>query len=149
MKKIYSLGLMALLLLLPVGFGSCSDDDEGTGSASMLVGTWETVYQFLQEKENGIVVDEEENTERVRVTFNEDGTYDSAEYYNGEWDWNFEGTWSYTNGKLTVIEDGDSFLLTVKTLTASKLVTEETARETYNGNTYEYYALTEFRKISN
>lgn len=47
MRKINFLWLMGILMLLPISFVSCSDDDENNGSSSLqlLYGTWEEIKQ--------------------------------------------------------------------------------------------------------
>lgn len=139
---------------MPIGFASCSDDDDDSvGSSSDLIGTWESVSFTYQDKENGVVVDEGSyNTTDSRLVFNQDGTCKSAEYYNNKWNWNEIGTWSYKNGIITIrsTEDGEVYVesATVKELTSSKLVLEFSEKYTENGTSYEDYSLTEFRKIS-
>lgn len=152
MKRFDYLWLIGILMLVPLGFSSCSDsdDDENTGSASTLVGTWESVSYTYQWKEDGEVVDEgTEEDSSIRIRFHEDETCEIAEYYNGKWNWENPGTWKYKNGKITVTdEDGESDTATVKTLTASKLVVEYHEKYTEDGILYEDYDLTEYRKIS-
>lgn len=153
MKKINFLWLISILMLIPISFTSCSDDDDEIGSASELVGTWEIVSRTYQQKEGGKVIEEgTENDNDSRVTFNEDGTCKVAEYYNNKWDWDQSGTWSYKNGKITIrITDEDeswSRTATVKELTSSKLVFEYINKYTKDGTSYEDYELKEYRKIS-
>ncbi len=142
-----------LLAIMFLGFSACSDDDEdGVGSASELVGTWEKVSCTYQWKENGKVVDEETDNENDRrITFNEDGTYQVSEYYN-KWYWDDAGMWSYKNGKLTIRStyEGENWsgTATVKELTSSKLVFEYINKYTEDGTSYEDYELSEYRKIS-
>lgn len=154
MEKNKFLWLTAILMLLSVSFVACSDDEEeSVGSVSELVGTWESVSYTYWWKENGNIV--EEGTEResnIRVAFYEDGTCNSAEYYNGRWNWDEAGTWSYKNGKITIKRTfgGESYseTSTVKELTSSKLVIEYIDKYTEDGISYEDYELSEYRKIS-
>lgn len=55
MKKVSIFPIVMLLLILGVGFSSCSKDDEG-GNDGSLVGKWEAVEEFIQE--NGTWVSE-------------------------------------------------------------------------------------------
>lgn len=154
MKKINFLWLVGIFMLLPICLVSCSDDDEeGVGNKSDLVGTWESVSCTYQWKEDGVIVEEGTDSDNdMRIKFNEDGTYASAEYYNNKWDWEEEGTWNYKNGKITIRyeDEGESYSesATVKALTSSKLVIEYIDRYTEDGISYEDYALWEYRKIS-
>ena len=155
-KKIW-FSLIGVLMLIPISFTSCSDDDEEIGFSSLLVGTWESVSFSYQIKENGKVVDKRtEDDNSLRGIFNEDGTWNSAEYYNGTWHYNDEiiwTHWSYKNGKI-ITESRDCYdeyyseSVTVKELTASKLVVESVENYTDDGISYEDYALIEYRKIS-
>ena len=43
MKKFKLLFLLGLLSAMALSISACSDDDEGVGSASDLVGVWELV----------------------------------------------------------------------------------------------------------
>lgn len=154
MKKIIFLWLVSILMLLPISFVSCSDDDEeGVGSTSELVGTWEIVSRTYQWKEDGKIMEEgTENDSDTRITFSEDGTCKAAEYYNNKWNWDETGTWSYKNGKITIRStyEGESYseTATVKELTSSKLVLEYIDKYTEDGTSYEDYELSEYRKIS-
>lgn len=152
MKKINFLWLVIILTLLPISFVSCSDDDEeGVGSTSELVGTWEIVSHTYQWKEDGIIIEEgTENDSNTRITFNEDGTCKGAEFYNDKWNWDWNGTWSYKNGKLSIAyPDSETETATVKELTSSKLVLEYIDKYTEDGTSYEDYEHSEYHKISN
>ncbi len=151
MRKINFLWLIGLLLLMPLGFTSCSNDDDEVGSASLLVGTWEIVSRTYQWKEDGKVVEEgSEHDNNSRITINEDGTYKVAEYYNGRWNWDEAGTWSYKNGKIMIRStyEGFSRTVTVKELTSSQSLLEYIDKYIEDGISYEYYELSEYRKIS-
>ncbi len=156
MKKIGLLWLTGVLMLLPAGLVSCSDDDEGPGSVPELIGTWELVSSYYQYKENGKVVDEGTDTEGgLRVTFREDGTFQDAEYDNDSgWELYAEGgKWSYKDGKLSMnyYEDGElveAQTAAVKELTGSRLVLETTFKYSDGGISIEEYSLGEFRKVS-
>ena len=153
MKKINFLWLMGILMVLPVSFVSCSDDDDEVGSSADLVGVWEEVYYEWWEKENGkITYDGVDEGGEVRVEFKADGTLRDARMRNGKWDWYDEGTWTYKNGVLTtsVTEDGETYSesVDVKELTATKLVIEWYYKETDDGVVYEEWERTECRKVS-
>ena len=93
-----------------------------------------------------------ENDSDTRITFSEDGTCKTAEYYNNKWNWDETGTWSYKNGEITIriTYEGESYseTATVKELTSSKLVLEYIDKYTEDGTSYEDYELSEYRKIS-
>lgn len=153
MRKINFLWLISILMLMPISFTSCSDDDDEIGSVSELVGTWEIVSRTYQWKEDGKVTEEgTESDNDLRITFNEDGTCKAAEYYNNKWNEDEPGTWSYKNGKITIRStyEGESWseTATVKELTSSKLVLEYIDKYTEDGTSYEDYELSEYRKIS-
>ena len=144
-----------LFALLSVTFTSCSDDDDDSGSASDLVGTWQRVSTTFQQKVNGKITEEYTNNDNnFMIKFNADGTYETNEYdyYNNKWwGWDETGTWSYKNGKLTccIIDDEIYYeTITVKELTSSKVVVEGVDKYTENGKSYEEYYLEEYHKIS-
>lgn len=153
MKKIKSVWLTGMLMLLSLGLVSCSDDDNGgIGSTSDLIGTWEQVSEIYQLTEDGKIIESESgskeyNGDSYRLTFREDGTVRGEEYDDdyGEYYFDGESRWSYEDGKLTL----DGVTMTVKKLTSSKLVLEDTEKFTEDGVVIECYYLAEYRKISN
>lgn len=144
-----------LLTTVAVGFSSCSDDDDddnGVFSTSELVGTWEGVCSHYIYWEDGekVCEDEYEDDSDIRIKFNADGTCLYAEYYNGKWNWEEEGSWSYSGSVITIInEDGDvNTSGKVKTLTSSKLIVEGTIEYTEEGVKCKEYFYEEYRKVN-
>lgn len=165
-----------MLMLMPICFVSCSDDDDeaGIGSESDLIGTWEVVSEYNYVKENGKV--EYDDTDKygegegfiLKITFKKDGTFlaYNAEYSDESNEWeevSDNGTWSYKNGKLLLLggdfsDQNNTTTFTVKELTRSKLVMEATEEgyelsdEDYKNHFEDYddilYMLYECRKIS-
>lgn len=141
MKKFNFIWLVSMLMLMPICFVSCSDDDDEIGvdpTGSDLVGTWEVVSEYNYYKENGRVEYDDTDTEYgegegfiLKITFKKDGTFlaYNAEYDDESNEWeedSFNGTWSYQNGKLqeTGFWEDDTTTWTVKELTRTKLVIE-------------------------
>lgn len=157
MKKTSLLWLFALLLVLPLGFVSCSDDDdEGPGSAEELVGVWEPVYGRFIEKVDGKVVYEFEGALSVedgdveRTRLNADGTYDIAEFRNNQWIWTSEvGEWSYSGNKITMKEkyDTETEVATIKSFTGNKLAIEFEDTYTDSGISYYDYSYVELTRV--
>ncbi|WP_298073529.1 lipocalin family protein [uncultured Bacteroides sp.] len=156
MKKFKLLFLLGLLSVMALSISACSDDDEGVGSASDLVGVWELVsYEYWEKEDGEITYERVENDRDERIEFKADGTWREAWMYNGKWDWFDEeegDTWNYKNGTIirSFIEDGricsDEFH--VKELTATNLVVEWYEKETYDGVVYEEWERYEYRKVS-
>ena len=144
-----------------VNFSACSsDDDEAPGTASELVGLWETVSMEGWTKLNGEINGEVEMvSEKIRIKFNADETWIGYEFNEGEWEVGAAGVWNYKNGKLYITEeqeeDGEEDdgvfesvdYLTVKELTSSRLVLEYSEKENYAGMIYEVYACFTMKKI--
>ena len=151
MKKLNYLWMLGLLLFTVVNISACSsDDDEGPGSASELVGLWEQISHKGWEKANGEIEYEwDENENDSRVQFNLDGTWEDFEYYEGEWDLCDTGTWEYKGGKLYMTYDDEDYvgIFTVKELTSSRLVMEIYEKEVSEGETFEYYEYYINRKL--
>lgn len=128
----------ALLVALCAGFVSCSDDDDEEKGG--LVGVWqgESVdYEYL----NGELQDSD--SEEIRIDLKADGSY--IFYSNGEYGWGEgeRGTWSQSDGKFIVYEDGDEddpTVFNIIEMTGSKLVVgyEYKADYSYSGYTYVY-----------
>ena len=94
---------------MAVGFVSCSKDDEG--SSGDLVGTWVVTEVNCDGETIRIPVE----AEAEKIIFKSDGTFIDE---NGD-----GGTWTYENGKLSVIYyDGERTTAPVKKLTSSTLV---------------------------
>lgn len=154
MKKLNVLWLFALLLALPMGFTSCSDDD-GPGSSSDFVGTWEETYEKWICKEDGEVVEEGEDRDLsdYRMRLNADGTVDFGDYWNSQWHWESNAAeWWYKNGKLyiKVTEGGEEEIGWAKVveLSATKLAVETTDSYKENGIAYEDYEYQEYKKVA-
>lgn len=104
---------------MTTGFVGCSDDDNDVSSSS-IVGTW--------------IYEEEDYYEEV--TFKSNGTMiiESEEYYNGEWEsWTERGTYILDGNELIANIDDENIIVTIISITSSKLVLEddEGDRETY------------------
>lgn len=141
MKKINILWLISILMLLPISLVSCSDDDEeGVGSASELVGTWECTYDYYYEKMNGKILYEEENDDiGHRIKFNADGTcYSDGELAN----------WSYKDGAIHIKSSEGVEYYPVKNLTSTELTIEAYEKFKEDGDTYEYYQKMIYKKNS-
>ena len=146
MKKLM---FWCLLSVMALGFGGCSEDDEGVGSASMLVGLWETVSYYELEKEDGEIVYEETYMESDgRVEFKSDGTF--LAYWKGRngWELDNEGEWEYKSGKIYTKgyeEDGGDLMdiATVEELSSSTLVVSFSEKD----EGYEYYVEETYRRV--
>lgn len=150
MKKLNLLWLMGIMMLLPICFTSCSDDDdEVPGSSSSLIGKWEIIYNKYQYKEDGKIIEQGEGeASGIGLIFHENGTCEHGEYYSGRWHWENMGTWIYKNGKISVTDGGYTETVTVKKLTDSSLIVELFDKYTEDGVACEDYEYSEYRKIS-
>lgn len=150
MKKTNFLYLLGLIITLSLS--ACSDDDENIGSPNDLIGTWQSGTGSGWIKENGKIIEEwtDEAIDELRVTFYEDGTFASYEYYNGKWEGELEGTWTYKNGKIYTydFEGNLDDCMTVKSISSSSFVVEVYEKGTEGSITYEYYECGTYHKIS-
>lgn len=151
MKKKNYVWLFGLLLsVITLGFAACSDDD-GPGSSADLVGLWQSVSSTGWYKEDGKIVEqwEDEEEDDYRIRFNEDGTVEDFERYNGKWNGRYVGTWKYKDGKVYVYDDDEEVeVYTVKELTSSRLVWEYHDKSTDSKDSWEEYDIEVYRKIS-
>lgn len=153
MKKLYYICMVGLLLsAMMLGFSGCSDDD-GPGSSTDLIGTWQSVSISGWDKEDGEIVDEwDEEDSDIKIVFNEDGTYEHYERWSNSWHGGYVGTWKYKGGKIYVYdeedEEWDDEISTVKSLSSSQLVLDYYEKYTEDGVRYEYYVSEIYRKIS-
>lgn len=149
MKKINYLWLFGLLSVMVLAGVACSGDDEGPGSSTDVVGTWQLVSGYYIEKENGKITSEEENdgSNNERYVFTAEGEFES--YINGRL--SDEGTWTYKDGKIRVTfnDEDDTYTESLKVLelTSTSLTVEYSEIEKEGGTTYEYYAKETYRKV--
>ena len=95
------------VLTMTMGFISCSDDDKEDFSS--IVGTW--AY--------------EEKGYYEEITFKSNGTFiiESEEYYRDEWDsYTDKGSYELDGNKLIVFIDDEISIVTIVSLTSTKLV---------------------------
>lgn len=97
-----------LMVIVCFSMTSCSNNDEGNDSAS-IVGIW-------QDEEEGFV---------STLDFNKDGSFQMTdkEYYDGKWYTNTDkGKYVYEDDVLTFFyEDGETYSFIVKSLTSKRL----------------------------
>lgn len=163
MKQMNFWGMMAMLLCAVVmGFSSCSDDDESDFSSSALVGTWEGVTVDWCYKQNGVVVDEEDEGEGEDISderwkFNADGTALQGYKYSGadSWEWDDEPCqWKLEGNKLIIMDDPAGGIddweesATIKELSANRLVVELHDKYTDDGVVYEDYERQVYRRVN-
>lgn len=155
MKKQFYLWACCLLAVSLLGFSSCGDDDEGAsvGSREMLIGEWEAVSYYSEDRENGELVDEEtedyaESSEYFRLNFHEDGTCDWIEGYTSSGsDRTDHVAWTYSGNQLAYDwGDGELEIWTVTRLTETELEYEVRYSETDEGIRFETYEKYVFKK---
>ena len=149
MKNLKLSSLLAMLVCAFV-FTSCSDDDN-VGSASDLVGTWQSVQEIYWEKIDG-VMDPDYDTEwhestDVKLEFTADGKLSKYEYYNNKWELEFTVDYTYSGGKILAAVPGGGTMPIAKVLVlnSTTLELEETGYEEEEG--VEYYGRVQFRRL--
>lgn len=136
MKKKSFLWILGMLFVMTAGFSGCSsDDDEGVGNSSLLLGTWEITHIKGYETWNGNTDSWDEDIDAAdsdsyygRVEFLENGTYNTYFYNNGSWKIDVRGIAYRVDGNKIYITDdydGEEYVSTIVTLTSNKLVIED------------------------
>lgn len=156
MKKLNLAGMFGLLALFSVClFTSCSDDDDEGGSASELVGTWQSTHVIEWEKENGNYIDYyDEDDDDLKLVLHADGTFENYLFEYNRWRLDSTGTWSYKDGVITARgyyeeyydEEWYEDKMTVITLNSTTLVVEGYGTDEDGIELYSKYS---YRKIAN
>lgn len=137
-----------LLSVMALGFGGCSDDDEGL--LGDIVGTWVCVSENGWIKEDGEIIDEWEYEYDydygIYCIFYEDGRFENVDP-SDDWEVCEEGTWKIKNGVLYLALDGESSVFPIVSLTSTELVLGIHEKEKEDGVTYEYYESCTYRKV--
>lgn len=143
MKKKSFLWMLGMLFVMTAGFSGCSsDDDEGVGNSSLLLGTWEITHIKGYDTWNGTTESWDEDVDATnsddyygRVEFLENGILNHYSYINGSWKKEEGINYRVDGNKIYVTDEYDeSEPSTIVTLTADKLVIEDS--EEYDGNKY-------------
>ncbi len=114
MKKILLLAAFAACF----AFTGCSNNEGGGGTDGNLVGKWELITDYTFE-DGEWVVDYEYEAGEYAIEFKSDGT--ASTYDEGvEFPW---GTYTYDKSSkvVTLVFEGETQRITVKTLTKSRL----------------------------
>lgn len=151
-KVLWKLATCLAIVLVSFSVYSCSDDDDDSvGSREMLVGRWQGITYTNIEYENGKEIHknvEDLNTSTYKYVeeFKEDGTWIEEENFNGQIK-QYKGKWSYSGNKLTTVDsDGDKEISTVVKMTDTELVLEVRDKYKEDGETYEEYEQTVFKR---
>lgn len=121
-----------------VMLSACSDNDDEKTTSQDIVGTWVTTHAKGWDKVNG-KIDEEWNyaldkDETEYYEFFSNGKYTCSDQWE-EW----EGTWKFSNGKLTLRdEDGETGPFNCS-ISGNKMTWSQSGKETEDGETYEWY----------
>lgn len=126
-KKLF--GLIALILYACSGLTACSDDDDDNDSNSALVGTWEITHRVDWNERYGGDYNPEAwqdySYAGERLKFNSDGTYIGYScdpmYNDYNWEEYAHDKYKYSDGKLTIRQDGETYTATVDKLTKTTL----------------------------
>ena len=150
MRTLRLIGFAIIAIVMSVNFAACGDDDDDFNSAD-LVGLWEGVTSEYYEKVNGEIIDEEtENLDDTRMKFNSDGTITAYSKNNGTWVVEeVTPTWQIKDGKLyTQSEDGEPLIATILELNSERLVLELIESGTEDGQKWECYDKSTYRKVT-
>lgn len=139
----------SLLAVMAFGFCGCSDDDEGVGSASDIVGSWIWVSTNGWIKEDGKIIEEWEDNEGdewLYHIFYEDGRAEIVDI-SDDWQVCEEGTWKIKNGEIHLTLDGEYSVWPIISLTSTEMVVGIHEKEKEDGVTYEYYESATYKKV--
>ena len=147
LNKLKTVIIMITAMLTVMLSSSCKKDDDGSGEPS-IVGTWlqtsgvnETFRDNVSEGRTNETINSDNFT---RVTFNEDGNFDSfySDYYNGEVEtWTDKGSYVIDGNKLTVTVEGgeeDEVVTMEFTVTDTELTTVYKDEYTFGGAEIRY-----------
>lgn len=150
MKNLKLSSLLAMLVCAFV-FTSCSDDDN-VGSASDLVGTWQSVQKIYWEKVDG-VMEPYYDTEWHECTdekqeFTADGKLNIYGLSNNKWKLDFSGDYTY-RGSMIMVSDmpGEEFYPVGKVLVLNSTTLEIEEHDYDDEDDREYYSRIQFRKL--
>lgn len=124
-------------------FSSCSDDDDGAGSSSELIGTWQakssTGYEIYNGKKYSFD-DTYEGDEGDYITFKSDGTFETYNIDGGKRYDDDEGKWKLSGNQLSLYYYSEDELdeievTTIESITSTQLVTVSHEKD----DDYEYY----------
>ncbi len=144
MKNLKIYGIL-VMLLLSVGFVSCSDDDKNSENTSKLIGLWDLIYDEGYEINDGYNYEwSNEVNDEYRIEFLDGGVVKEYEYYNNKWNLDDAGTYYVEGNKVYVkYSDGSIEGCTILGLTNNKLVIEYYEKD----GSDEYYHKNTFRKL--
>ena len=120
MKKLW----LFCLIAATAAFASCSkDNDNSENQTEKIIGKWE-VYQYVEER-NGTLHNVNNNI--WTYEFRNDGTGVETENYLDNDRWNlFEDPFTYSVSgnslRIKYVDDGESYIYSIETLTSTKLV---------------------------
>ncbi|MCF8243135.1 MAG: lipocalin family protein [Melioribacteraceae bacterium] len=125
-KNCYSL-IYFLLLLFILFFSSCNKDDgvNDPNDSFNFIGTWKLVsMQFLGTPDGDVDVAASEETMIMYINFSDDGTYSISihGFNNGmPYNENDSGTWSASNGNLTITNPDTTMNMTYDAIDAGNV----------------------------
>ncbi|MGK9368447.1 lipocalin family protein [Melioribacter sp. Ez-97] len=97
--------LKSLLVLSLLTFIACSEDSNPTSSEPTLTGTWKLTAITIHTDSGDLNLLPEAIGYSMTVVLNEDGTY-QATYTDADGQYTETGTWTESDGKLTITVDG-------------------------------------------
>lgn len=150
MKKFYNYFMIcAIALVSAISFTSCKDDDAEVKEGA-LIGTWESISYSIWEKEDGVLVYEDSDTDAdVRLVFKENNTVDQQELEGSKWVTYNTYEWRLSGNQISVREDSDDEweTSTIEKLDSKNLIITSSYKEMDEGTLYEGFERTVYRKL--
>lgn len=135
MRTKFNLLATLFMVVLCVGFTSCSDDEkdeiQDDKTLALLVGSWERTetWEYTYSKYDPLTGKTETVTEtetyNIVFTFNSDKTY--SRYRSGEYEETETGTYNYYQDtkKLTLGDETGSYAVTILEISDKKLIIDD------------------------
>lgn len=114
---------------------SCSKEKRIERKLTRKSGKWNIEKYENEFYENGIMQEQYVMTNAGNFVFDDDGTVTETYIESGS-TYTYAGTWSNTEDKLTIIEDGDAIVWTIKEFDKHEMELEYVDQYTSGGVTY-------------
>ena len=148
MKQFKQLTLFFIIPLLSLGIlSSCSKDDHNFSNDG-LEGLWESTYSKGWEKCDGVVKDEwDEPMTDIRIRFSSDNKCNFYELRGNRWVSTDYGNYIIEGNLLILVFNDEVEEYTIKKLNSETLVLEMYQSDTYQGECFEDWERTTYKRI--
>lgn len=133
MKK--AIRITSLFLVLVLITAACSKEKRIERRLPSKSGKWNIESYNVIEFQNGSQTDSETYLNVGNFVFDDDGTVVETYIYDGDTD-TYSGTWSNTEDKLTIVEDGDAIVYDIEDYSRKEMTLVYTDQYTIDNISY-------------